>query len=124
MAEVPKKLVDPNWIKTYVREVCDQERQKMEERKQQKMQELMMTEARAATAVKLFNQYGIHDQMDQVHVYPNWVVYRFPSYELQVTIINVEGCASLMKKDECVLEGTIQECIRALAALLKVPESK
>jgi len=128
---VDKRIhLDPNWIQEYVREYCDKERQIVEERRNQAIAEVVTIEARAATAVKLFNQYGIHDQIDQVCIRPDWApgytVHCFPPYELHVAIKWVERdvTARLMKKTDCVLEGTIQECVRALAALLKVPEPK
>lgn len=116
-----------------VHAICAEKKLKAEKDKAQADQEAMKIGCRADTTINLLKKYSVYDRVEKVAVsltgYPDHTCWRF-SHEndirLWVSHAWVEkgeaAEVTMIDKDRVLLRGTIQECVRVVAALLKAPE--
>ncbi len=127
--EEDKKKTD--WL-AQVHAECAKKKMKAEKDKAQAMNEVMKMGARADTTANLLKKYGVYDQVAEVVVgpetYPDYTCWQIREPDVGLWVSHKwcekEEAAEVTVKGKVALQGTIQECVRAVAALLKVPESK
>ena len=125
---------EPDFL-AQVHAVCAEKKLKAEKDKAQADQEVMKIGCRADTTVHMLKMYRLYDRVEKVAVspdnYPNYTIWCFTRLEnirLWVSHAWVEkgeaAEVTVGNEDRTLLRGTIQECARVVAALLKAPESQ
>lgn len=124
---------EPTDFLAQVHAVCAEKKLKAEKDKAQADQEVTKIGCRADTTVNLLKKYGVYGRVEKVAVsptdYPDYTRWSFtPLGNIRLWVshawIEKEETTEVTigDTDRILLHGTIQECVRVVAALLKAPE--
>lgn len=116
-----------------VHAVCAEKKLKAETDKAQADQEVMEIGCRADTTFHMLKMYNLYTRVEKViaspNDYPNYTIWYFtPAKNIRLWVsharVEKEEAAEVTigNEDRTLLRGTIQECVRVVAALLKAPE--